>query len=61
MALNKPGNWTHFVDSYKLNKGGKSLQDGITNVNMVLNQRDYYANKSLHACKVTEDSDWYPL
>lgn len=61
MALRSPSSWTHFVDSCKLQADGKNLQDGIINVNQVVEKRDLLAIELLKLRKISEESDLFEL
>ncbi len=59
-ALRLPGSWTHFFDSFKFNEDG-TFRDQMIDLNRVMKARDRYADRFSEACKLSDDSDLYPL
>ena len=60
VALSSPASWTHFVDSLRFYKNGTVRLD-IRHPNKVLNRQISLENKFAEVCKLSDDSDLYPL
>ncbi len=60
IALLVPSSWTHFVDSFQYYGNGKE-RGGVAQPNKILKSHISLESKFAEICKLSDDSDLYPL
>jgi hypothetical protein len=55
-----PSSWTHFVDSFRYYENGNERSD-VQQPNAVLHYRNNLEDRFAKVCKLSDDSDLYPL